>query len=141
MGESIIHKQYIDIIYNYCLNIVPNNHSKLILIDNDDNLLIREVPPIINGYRPDLFYEFNSLLIIGEAKTEKDYYTNHSLNQYKEYIKYCSHYGGDSYLIICCPWMCTGDIKNIIRKISKEYKNKINIIILDEISGEKKCKK
>lgn len=141
MGESLIHKQYINIIYGYCLDLVPKNHSKLILMDGNDNLLSKEVPPIIGGFRPDLYYEFNSLLIIGEAKTKNDYHTRHSLNQYKEYLRYCSHYWGESYLIICCPWMCTADVKNIIKTINKEYKNETNIIILDEISGEIKCKK
>lgn len=136
MGESIIHKQFIDKIYRYSLKIIPINHSKLILIDGNENLLFKETPPIINGYRPDLYYEFNSLLIIGEAKTKNDYSTKHSLNQYKEYLRYCSNFDGESYMILCCPWMCTSDLRIIVNKIKKNYKKEINIIILDEISGD-----
>ncbi|WP_455579137.1 hypothetical protein [Faecalibacillus intestinalis] len=110
-------------------------------MDGNENLLTKEVPPIIDGFRPDLYYEFNSLLIIGEAKTKNDYLTKHSLNQYNKYIHYCSRYWGDAFFIICCPWGCTADMNIIIKKINNKYKNKVNIIILDEISGEIKCKK
>ena len=103
-------------------------------MDVNENLLYKEVPPIINGFRPDLYYEFNSILIIGEAKTRNDYSTKHSLNQYKEYLKYCENFCGNSYLILCCPWECSADVKIIISKISRD--NKTNIIILDEISGD-----
>ncbi len=136
MSESLIHKRYINFIYQKCLTLIPSNHSKLILMDRSEDLLIRDIPPIIYGYRPDLFYEFNSLLIIGEAKTENDFQTKHSLNQYKKYLKYCSKYLGESYLIICCPWRCTSTLKYIISNLNKEYKNVTNIIILDELSGE-----
>ena len=136
MGESIIHKQFIDRIYNRTLKIIPNNHSRLILMDGNENLLFKDIPPLINRYRPDLYYEFNSLLIIGEAKTKDDYSTKHSKNQYTEYIKYCSNYKGDCFLILCCPWECTADLKNIINRINKNYKNNLKIIFLDEISGD-----
>lgn len=136
MGESLIHKQFIKKIYNYTLYVIPKEHSRLIFMDGDENLLFKEVPPIINGYRPDLYYEFNSMLIIGEAKTKDDYDTKHSLNQYKEYIRYCINFQGDSYLILCCPWTCTSDLKVIINRIKNDYKKKINIIFLDEISGD-----
>ena len=136
MGESSIHKHFIDRIYTYILKIIPNNHSKLIYMDCDKNLLVNEIPPIINGFRPDLYYEFNSLLIIGEAKTKNDYSTKHSINQYKEYIKYCNNYDGKSYLVLCCPWKCVADLKCIVKKIEQNYEQNINIIFLDELNGE-----
>lgn len=137
MGESTLHKEYINVIYYRTLKIIPENHSRLILMDGNENLLFKEVPPIIGGFRPDLFYEFDSIMVIGEAKTKNDYATKHSINQYKEYIKCCSMYNGESYLILCCPWTCTLDLKNIINKIKRDSKYKIKVIYMDEISGDK----
>ena len=80
-------------------------------------------------------------MIIGEAKTKNDYSTKHSLNQYREYIKYCNNFCGDCYIILCCPWMCIPELKIIIRKIKSNYSKDIKIIFLDEISGDLECKK
>ena len=136
MSESVQHKQYIDRIYKYTLNLIPENHSRLILIDGDDHLRNKDIPPLINGFRPDLYYEFDSILILGEAKTRNDYATKHSVNQYREYYKHCAYYQGVSYIILSCPWTCSADLKTIIRKIKQEYKNQVKVIFLDEMSGD-----
>ena len=136
MGESSIHKNYIQLIYNKTLKIIPDNHSKLILVDGYDSLLKNDISPIIGGYRPDLYYEFDSLMIIGEAKTQEDFSKKHSINQYNEYLKNCANYNGTSYLLLCCPWQCTVSLKSIIKKLKSNYSDKINIIFIDEISGD-----
>ncbi len=141
MGESTVHKEYINIIYKQTIKIIPKDHTRLILMDGNDNLLVKEVPPLINGFRPDLFYEFNNLLIIGEAKTRNDYSSKHSLSQYKEYIDYCKRYNGSAYLLFCCPWDCIMDMKRILMSLIKDDKSKINLFFLDEISGDFECKK
>ncbi|MEG0408403.1 MAG: hypothetical protein RR623_05965 [Bacilli bacterium] len=136
MGESTTHKNYIDIIYKQTIKIIPKNHTKLVLMDGNDNLLVKEVPPLINRYRPDLFYEFGNILIIGEAKTKKDYNSKHSLSQYKEYLEYCNRYPGTAYLLFCCPWDCTLDLKRIVYKLLKKTELNVHLIFLDEIYGE-----
>ena len=35
------------------------------------------------GYVPDLYYKYNDLIIIGEAKTENDLERVHSINQFE----------------------------------------------------------
>ena len=48
------------------------------------------VPPLVNGFRPDVYarLEQTGLIIIAEAKTDKDIDNQHTLNQTRSFINY-----------------------------------------------------
>ena len=85
------------------------------------------------GYKPDLFYEYNSLTIIGEAKTSFDIDKQHSIEQYKSYMKYCKLHGDNSIFIVNVPWTDTLYIKKILKKIKNENNYTFRIIVFNDL--------
>lgn len=85
------------------------------------------------GYKPDLFYNFNDLTIIGEAKTSFDIERPHSVEQYKSYMKYCSLRGKSSIFIVNVPWTDTFSIKKILKSIKNKNNYVFRIIILNDL--------
>ena len=49
-----------------------------------------EVPPLINGFRPDVYArnQTGSSVVIAEAKTDKDFDNKHTENQIKSFVNY-----------------------------------------------------
>lgn len=98
---------------------------------------------MLEGFIPDVYYSYNKLTIIGEAKTEKDLERQHSIMQYKAYIKHLQKRIDNGYeciLIIAVPWQATISAYKIIKKLAKES-NKLKIIIMDELGVCKKYEK
>lgn len=128
MTESLMHMNLVKRLREYATKIIEVDNYPFICEDSSSSV---ELPPIlITGGRPDLYYEYDNQLIIGEAKTEKDIRSEHSMKQYFSYLKYCSEYEGDSLLIIAVPWTEVASTKSIMRKIKieNEFCCMINII-------------
>lgn len=129
MTESSKHILLIQIIKEYVLNNI--NIEKAFL--KCDLLGECKTEKVLNGYTPDVHYEYNGQVIIGEAKTINDINRTHSLLQYKSFLEYCNNYN-DSIFIISVPWTETVFIKNILRKIKNDNKyNNVKIIIINDV--------
>jgi hypothetical protein len=89
----------------------------------------------IEGYRPDIYYFFEDLLIIGEAKTADDVERQHSRAQYEAYMKECANFHGKAVLIIAVPWMEHAAANNIVRNLKKKIPGSYTIKILEWIGG------
>lgn len=64
MSESLQHQQLVRLILKETLAIVGQNNKALIASDAVDGLAL---PPLTSeGFRPDVYYCFNDVLIIGE---------------------------------------------------------------------------
>lgn len=133
MSESLQHQQLVKLILQETLSIVGHDNNALIASDAVDGL---SLPPLTSeGFRPDVYYCYNDVLIIGEAKTSNDVDRLHSRAQYKSYISKCSLFQGKATFIIAVPWTEHATINNIVKKIAKQYPGTYVIKILDGIGG------
>ena len=95
MSESQKHYDLVNQLKEYVLETFPIEE---VLLRTD--IVGEGTKKLPTGYKPDLFYEFNGLIIIGEAKTSFDIDKIHSKEQYNSYMQYCSTHGENSILII-----------------------------------------
>lgn len=119
MGESAQHQKLVRMIIDSIEEMVGNDQSCFIESDIADG---RPLPHLTQeGFRPDVIFQYNDRLIIGEAKTSNDVDTIHSKQQYESYIRKCSLFQGNAMLIIAVPWTEYATIYNIISRIKKQY--------------------
>ena len=137
MAESSQHILLVENIVLYITKNINNIVSSLILIDSPDSTY--KPKAVINGYIPDLYYNFKNFLIIGEAKTDNDVERVHSLNQYESYFIEAINFDGDSIIVFSVTWKMFGTIKNIVRLIKKKNNyEKIKVIVIND-KGDISC--
>ena len=136
MSESKQHISLVRILEHRAKELIPKEHWQLILTDNPES---KEAPPsTIEGYRPDLFFCFNKILIIGEAKTSKDVDKPHSQAQYLSYLKKCNIFEGKAYLLLAVPWTEKVAAINLLTHIKKRAQVSCILEVLDNVRwGEK----
>lgn len=131
MSESQKHKTLINLLVDRAKKLIsPDLHSLLCV----DNSLGISLPPLLEHARPDLYYCYEKLLIIGEAKTSKDISNSHSMLQFETYIEECNNFVGDKYLIIAVPWKEKALVSNLISKKMKEKRANFKFEIIDELT-------
>lgn len=132
MPESAQHIELVKIVLSKAKEIVPNKYWPFIAVDD---ICSSNLPPQTSeGYRPDLLYNFDGLLVIGEAKTSKDVERPHSCNQYKSYLRKCKAFPGTSYLIMAVPWTEKIEIHNLLTRLKKQEScNSCNVIVIDNV--------
>ena len=81
---------------------------------------LRFIKLTMEGYRPDVFFEYNGVMFIGEAKTSDDILREHSINQYYSYLKKCSLNQGHATFVLAVPLEDRARANNILGKIKKE---------------------
>jgi hypothetical protein len=119
MSESVLHQQLVKLLKKEVMSIVPSDCWNLIQEDTPES---RNRPPIIvEKHRPDIFYNWGSLLVIGEAKTGNDVSKKRSRSQYDSYLRMCSNFSGNAYLILSVPWLEEAEANNILRLNKKKY--------------------
>lgn len=131
MTESLLHINLVRKLREYTIKIIPRENYNFIF---EDSSTAKEIPPLImQKYRPDLYYEFENQLIIGEAKTEKDIRSEHSKEQYISYINYCSKYSGCALLLVAVPWTELGNMNSLLRRILKESNCYCSIKVISDL--------
>ena len=131
MAESAAHIEYVSRLGNYVMGMLSPNEKVYILIDTPNSVVFP--PRIVNNYRPDLYYNHNHCLIIGEAKTDEDFDRPHSIAQYVSYMDECSLFSGESMIIISCSWRVSPALANLIRNIKRTGLYNIPVIIINEL--------
>ena len=94
------------------------------------------------GFVPDLYYKFNDVLIIGEAKTDEDFDRDHSKMQYGSYYKYLNKFLSQGYkcmFIIAVPWETSIAACSLVKKLSSN--NSICSIVINELGVYKEYEK
>ena len=112
--ESAVHHNLVKKIYNY-VSTYPNIEKKL--IESDIFEIKENVTRMLEGYIPDVYYNYNNITIIGEAKTENDLETAHSINQYISYLQHLkihANNGSECVFIIAVPWQASISAYKII---------------------------
>ena len=118
MGESNKHKVLVEYALRFIKDSVGEDLSYFIETDINDG---RPLPQLtMEGYRPDVFFEYNGVMFIGEAKTSDDILREHSINQYYSYLKKCSLKQGHATFVLAVPLEDWARANNILVKIKKE---------------------
>ena len=79
MSESLQHQQLVKLIIDTTISIVGKDNTALIATDAVDGYTL---PPLTSeGFRPDVYYCYQDMLILGEAKTSSDIERLHSREQ------------------------------------------------------------
>lgn len=102
MGESAQHFQLVNLIIDEVVSVVGETNRCFVMSDAADGYAL---PPLTEeGYRPDVYYQYQDSLIIGEAKTSNDVARIHSKLQYESYLKKCSFFKGKAVFLAAVPW-------------------------------------
>ena len=126
MAEGAEHKDNVKKLYNYICGIVPSGNLRLIIVDNEG---FSNPNPIFEGVIPDVSYYHKDVMILGEAKSMKDFDRPHSLRQYKAYVETCESFDGESTFILLVHWDTFLSAQKIIRRMLPEnYKGEYIII-------------
>lgn len=131
MSESANHKKLVELIIDYIGKEVGDDYICLIESDISDDHPLPQLTE--EGFRPDVVFEFNGKMIIGEAKTSDDILREHSLRQYASYLRKCSFYNGSAEFVIAVPWMDYATAYNVVYKISRDFPGKYAIKVLKGI--------
>lgn len=133
MGESAQHFQMVNLIIDEVVSVVGETNRCFIMSDAADGYAL---PPLTEeGYRPDVYYQYQNSLIIGEAKTSDDVARMHSKLQYESYLKKCSFFKGKAVFLAAVPWTEHAVIHNILRKLRQKYPGTYEVRIIDGIGG------
>ena len=133
MAESFQHQQLVRLLRSDALKLIPSGCEGLIQQDTPDSLSLPA--KTIEGFRPDIYYCFEDLLIIGEAKTADDVERRHSRAQYEAYLKECAKFQGKAFLIIAVPWLERATANNIVQNLKKKTPGNYTTKILEWIGG------
>ncbi len=134
MPESLNHTQLLARLLRYVQHTFEADDNAVILHDLPSAIGC-EKPPMIDGFRPDLYASNGSLqtVIIGEAKTSKDLETAHSWEQYRAYARHlatCAH----PTFILAVPWALRVRAKTLMRLASEEAgASGIVRVVIDDI--------
>ena len=133
MSESAQHLQLVNCIIDEVVNIVGEANKCFIMSDVADGYALS--PLMEEGYRPDVYYQYQNILLIGEAKTSDDVARVHSKLQYESYLKKCSLFRGTAVFLAAVPWTEHATIHNILRKLRQKYPGAYEVRIIDGIGG------
>lgn len=131
--ESQAHIDLVNRIYNYIIRFVDEEKRCLIERDSSGN---NSGVRVINNFVPDIYYSFDSLMIIGEAKTEMDFERRHSKAQYESYIEECKLFDGEAILVIGVPWQVCASAKNYFKRKKNVGEINFKVCILDEMGRD-----
>ena len=101
------------------------------LIESDLPEYSSRTTQALNQYYPDVYYQDNSTIIIGEAKTDNDISNPHTLAQLDAYIAHLSIFNFRRHIILSGSFYAFSELKNlIIRKKRKENIDNIDFHII-----------
>jgi len=135
MSESIAHIKLVKDLKKMVMDVIPSDNWCLIQEDTPESL---NLPPLIEErFRPDIYYQFENLLVIGEAKTGYDVSRKHSRAQYDSYLRECAKFSGNAFLFLSVPWLEEAEASNIIRLLKKKHPGEYSTRICAWIDGGK----
>ncbi len=129
MGESAKHLELVQRIITY-MEKLPNIEATLIQSDLPES--IEKPDSTMEGFRPDIYYNYSNFMIIGEAKTSYDFERKHSIEQYKAYYNKCNSFNGKSIFILAIPWTESISAKNLLKRIRKNSNYEIETWVIND---------
>lgn len=132
MSESKSHMDLVQIAFKWIKKNLPKQYESFVEIDSPES----NQPNYVDAFRPDVYYDFDNTLYIGEAKTLKDFDKKHSREQYQAYLKRCGQYKGEAYFVISIPWQLKNTAKNYFRLYKEQNNCNVPIIVLTDMNTE-----
>jgi len=126
--------KFVELLSLEAKKIIPHEFHALIFLDMPDE--IYKPHKTSRNFIPDLRYCSNDLLLIGEAKTASDVDREHSKSQYVSYYEEALNFDGKAILLFSVPWQTKNTIKNMIRRIMKEFDKQIEVYVITEFGKE-----
>lgn len=133
MPESSQHQQLVQVLKKEIQAVVPPDKWGLIQIDSPDSS--NYPPKTVEGYRSDVYFQFEDLLVIGEAKTSSDIENKRSRVQYTSYLKECSRFHGQAFFIMVVPLLERPSANNILKNLKKNIYGDYQIIVKGWLEG------
>lgn len=130
MSESRKHMDLVDQIYAWIKEALPGQYKMFVEKDSPETTQSN----MVYGYKPDVYYEFDSQLYIGEAKTINDFERFHSKQQYEAYLKKCVQFEGKACLVIGIPWQLQSTAKNYFRRYKLINHIDVPILIITDMN-------
>ena len=130
MSESNIHRELVEVVYQYIKNNTHPNYQCLICVDMPE---MTRPSSVIGNYIPDVLFWHDDMLIIGEAKTKNDILRTHSQDQYKAYFDECRKFYGKSCFVIGVPWDMVITVKNYFKRLKIKENSAIDIVVINEL--------
>lgn len=132
MPESQCHINLTRLMDKYVQKVLKIN-SGYILLDTPDS---GSKPPLIQGYRPDIYVNSPNWIIVGDAKTATDWDRRHSHDQYRAYVKECAQYKGHSLFILAVPWQVERSARARLKYmfLEEDYSD-IDMLVISDIWG------
>lgn len=129
MGESAKHLELVKRIITY-MEKLPDIEASLIQSDLPES--IEKPDSTMEGFRPDIYYNYSNFMIIGEAKTSYDFERKHSIEQYEAYYSKCNAFNGKSIFILAIPWTESISAKNLLRRIRRNSNYDIETWVIND---------
>lgn len=115
--ESQAHKEYVQNAIDYIFRHFGVDNSQIAADLGDASVL----PPIsVDGFRADIYVNTADLIIIGEAKTDKDIDNNHTLAQFASYVKEVKSFNKGRHIVMSGSMAAYPTIRNFIRRFRKK---------------------
>lgn len=128
MSESQKHMDLVMLAADYIIETVPESGKPFVEVDTPSS----NQPYYVEAFRPDVYYEYNGQLIIGEAKTINDFERTHSRLQFKAYMEKCYEYSGSATLVVSVPWQLMNTARNYLRAYKKSHGDKVQMVVLTD---------
>ena len=121
MPESATHAFLVRVIIEY----VEREFGNLVDIGIRDDAIhpVRgERPPMIEGYVPDVYVTDvpTTRTLIGEAKTQKDIETEHSMRQISAFLKYLAE-TRNGVFVLSVPLVAGPTARRVLSEINREF--------------------
>lgn len=134
MPETHQHKRLVEIMVEFVRNTYLNGDTTRLLVDS---AVSRDSgrPPIIGGFRPDLFAHQpgSSAVILGEAKSIQDFENLHTLAQLTSFMCYCNK-SPESIFVLAVPWIFQRNAESLVQMLKIRHGMKsVKTIVLEQL--------
>jgi len=112
---------------------LATRHPEILIIADIQAVPGDEVPPLIGGFRPDIYAQFpnNGSIVIAEAKTRNDIFNNHTENQARTFLSYLNR-KVDGRFILCASGRGADHAKTLMRfLVRKERPRSLRVQVFD----------
>ena len=117
MGESHAHSILVRHLVDWVATQYLAGHKEGIQVDSLTSAI---KPNPVGGYVPDLYVSPNmGRLIIGEAKTVRDFETKHSQDQITTFLRKCSETDG-AVFVLAIPWTRARFARSMLKRICNQ---------------------
>ncbi len=138
MAESELHISLVRHLFSWVKDNFFSGDTGIIYVELPEVPKYSKPFSLCCGVRPDLSAKRpqDNLLILGEAKTEADLETRHSIMQYNSYIEECENHSGPAIIVIAVPWFVQRTALNLlVSLLRKKAAKKTKIQVLEKLPG------